>query len=456
MPLASTLISIPIFLEIYGNERYGVVTLLWLLVGTLGLFDLGIGPAVTILLSRRKRNVNAATFRYIRSAMLISLLIGLASAVLILLAVNQKTITMVGITENLYAEFKHSLLLLLFIIPLSTTSSVLTGLLAARERFFAINVSNIISTFVFQWLPLVLVYVFPPSVALVVCSITLAKILQFTILLTSQKIGIRRPLFKKIRMRETRIILGIGSWISVSKACAPVISATDRYVISSSVGVASIATYNLPYQIAEKIALFATTVTTLLVPKLSNKSEDYKDLVGQISQYIMVWISISASAIGGLLIYPFLDFWVGAVTEYDFGLVPALLVLGFSLNVLAYVPFTHMQTNNKANAAAYLHLVELPIYLLLSIALTVKFGITGTAVAFVLRILADTLIMSSLSDIKLNRLLTVYLPIFINLSLFGLINYGFDSSIGQTTGTIALLLLVVLMRNTLQEKKKLL
>jgi len=417
-PIISTLLSVPIFLELFGQDRYGVLIIFWLITGYLGIFDLGLGSAVTILLSRASASRAVIKQKYIEAGILISFCIGLLSTVVLMLSINQTTVEVIGIPLELYSEFRYSIFLLLIIVPLSTMGSILCGAHAAKENFKIINLSNIMLTVFYQWMPIIACTIYPPSISTIIFSATIAKIIQFCFLLK----GINNLSFQlwKIRpnVREVKVLLGIGGWLSISKICAPLISAADRYVISGTLGVALVASYNLPYQIAEKIALFATTITTLIVPKLSKKEGAYKVRVSVISQYIMAWLSISSNFVGCLLIYPFLNYWVGEHVQINFGIVPSFLILGFSMNILAYVPFTHMQTNGRGKVAALIHLLELPVYIVFSIVFTVKFGITGMAIIFVIRILVDTLLMCFYSRVAIDRIATLYLPIICNIIIF--------------------------------------
>ena len=51
VPLPVAIITIPILIENIGTARFGVLTIIWMVVGYFSLFDLGLGRALTKLVA---------------------------------------------------------------------------------------------------------------------------------------------------------------------------------------------------------------------------------------------------------------------------------------------------------------------------------------------------------------------------------------------------------------------
>ena len=52
-PLLVALFTIPLLISGMGTERFGILTLAWVVIGYFGIFDLGIGRAITLMVARK-------------------------------------------------------------------------------------------------------------------------------------------------------------------------------------------------------------------------------------------------------------------------------------------------------------------------------------------------------------------------------------------------------------------
>src|SRR5450759_1913386 len=53
LPLLVGIITIPMLIKGLGIERFGILTLAWIVIGYFGLFDLGLGRALTQIIAHR-------------------------------------------------------------------------------------------------------------------------------------------------------------------------------------------------------------------------------------------------------------------------------------------------------------------------------------------------------------------------------------------------------------------
>ena len=75
------------------------------------------------------------------------------------------------------------------------------------------------------------------------------------------------------------------------------------------------------------------------------------------------------------------------------------------INSFAQAPFALLQATRRADLTAKLHLIELPLYALMILALGRAFGVAGVALAWTLRVSVDTLLLCWLNRRHLAELI---------------------------------------------------
>ena len=84
IPLATGVALIPFTLHRLGNEAFGVLTLIWGLIGYFTLFDLGVGRALTVRLSQsRSWEQSSQLAPTLRAGMALTAVTGLLGGVLV-------------------------------------------------------------------------------------------------------------------------------------------------------------------------------------------------------------------------------------------------------------------------------------------------------------------------------------------------------------------------------------
>src|ERR1700685_515110 len=76
-PLAVSLVTVPIYVRHIGDARYGVLSIVWVLLGYFGFLDLGLSRAAVNALARLRNAPQAARTRVLVTTLLLNLGLGL-------------------------------------------------------------------------------------------------------------------------------------------------------------------------------------------------------------------------------------------------------------------------------------------------------------------------------------------------------------------------------------------
>jgi O-antigen/teichoic acid export membrane protein len=80
------------------------------------------------------------------------------------------------------------------------------------------------------------------------------------------------------------------------------------------------------------------------------------------------------------------------------------ILLAVLANGFAHIPYALLQSAGRSDITAKLHVIELPLYVALLIALTACYGIIGAAVAWTARVVVDALLLYALAWVQFVRL----------------------------------------------------
>jgi len=104
---------------------------------------------------------------------------------------------------------------------------------------------------------------------------------------------------------------------------------------------------------------------------------------------------VAASVI--VMAEPFLQVWVGREFARESAFVMQIAAVSILVNSIGFLPSTVLQAVGFPDLTAKAHLVETPIAVAAMWYLTRKYGIAGTAVAWGLRVLLDTIILTAMT-----------------------------------------------------------
>jgi O-antigen/teichoic acid export membrane protein len=401
-PMGMALIAIPVLIRHIGTDRFGILTIAWMVVGYFSLFDLGLGRAMTNLVAQclgteRQDELPAIVW----TANGVMAVMGVVGA-LVLAALSPLLIrSVLKIPPNLKLETLHSLILLSIAVPMVISSAGFRGILEAQQKFGLLNIVKI-PMGIASFLAPIAVLPFTNNLTALVGSLVLSRLvfLVACIALALHQMPVLRHrfAFKKDLLRR---LFSFGGWMTVSNIVGPMMVYADRFLIGSILSIAAVAYYATPYEVATKLWILPTALVGVMFPAFSTAMVADRVRGTMLYRRAAKYAGLFLFPTGLLLIFfaqDLLQIWLGHEFAAHSTRVLQVLSLGVFTSGLAYVPFALIQGAGRADITGKLHLIELPFYLGTVWYLTVHYGIVGAAIAWLLRGTADSILLFVLAD----------------------------------------------------------
>lgn len=399
-PMAIGVVSIPPLMRALGTDRFGVLTLAWAIVGYAGLFDFGLGRALTKLVAERLGAEERAEIPALFWTSLLQMLIlGVIGGTLLVLCSEPLLHGALRVPASMAGEMRPTLYIVAATVPVVTVTSGLRGFLEAFQSFAILNFLRGligISGFLGPLLTLPLGRTLPVAM-LVLCSIRLLACLAH--FWACQRVMPRERAGPKIEWSETGRLWRLSGWITVSNIVVPMMNLTDRLIIAAVTSLSVVAFYSTPYEMVTKLLVFPAAIAGVIFPAFSF-------FTGTHARSKEVYNASVESVIFSLFVTTFpvvlfssnlLSLWLGNAFARESSQVLQLLAVAVMLNGLGYIPYSFLQGTGTASLVAKLHLIEFPLYVGLSYCLTSRYGIEGAAAAFLVRTGVDALALSLLA-----------------------------------------------------------
>ncbi len=394
IPLVLSLVTIPIYLKLVGADRYGVLAIAWLMLGYLGLFDLGLGRATAFRIAALRDATAEERSATLWTAIAVNLGLGIVGALLMWAGADWFFTHVFKVDPVIRPETIAGVPFLALTVPVATMTGVMTGALQGREQFLRTNTVSVTSTILFQLFPLGVAWAFGPYLPHLLLAALAARLVAVAILWVFCHAELTRGHPVRIEKARVRELLSFGGWVSVTSFVGAALVATDRFLIGAVIGAVAVTVYTVPFQLAQRIAIVPSALTTALFPRLSAAPPEEQARLGGLAFRTLASLVTPPVMVAVLLIGPFLELWVGREIGSQAAPVGRLLLIGFWINAFALVPFTRLQASGRPKRVALILLLQVPFYLAGLYFAMELFGIVGCAIAFVIRCLVDLVMLS--------------------------------------------------------------
>ncbi len=402
VPLLAGFAAIPFVVRALGAQRFGVLSLVWVVFGYFGLFDLGLGRTTTkYVADALGRGKTEEIPGCVWTAVILQTGIGVAGALLLVLLSPLITMHFLKIPGQFIPETVTTLRLVGWSLPVMFVSSSFRGVFEAAQRFDLVNAVKVPVNVLFYVLPLVgttFGYRLPGIVVLLLGS-------RVAGLLAWAWLGLRVvPVLRthpRLERRLLRPLLTFSGWLALSSVLYAASSSVDRVVIGAVLTVGAVTFYSAPYEALNRVGVVPGSVAMVLFPAFSSLNggrlrEKAEDLFARSTKFLL----LSTGPVLVLFIFfarDFLRLWLGADFARTSTLAVQILAAGFLVNCVIAVPNNYLMGIGRVDIAPKYQSVELVAYAGLAWAGAKLWGITGVALATAVRLAAFSIFLFAAS-----------------------------------------------------------
>jgi O-antigen/teichoic acid export membrane protein len=396
-PMLAAVFAMPVLISRMGTDKFGILTITWMVLGYFSLFDLGLGRALTQLVSEK---LGAGKEHEIPMLVWTSLalmgVLGLVGTLVLAGIAPWLAYKVLKVPEALRDETLGVLYLLSFSIPVVIITLGLRGILEAKQHFFITNAVR---------LPLGILTFLGP---LFVLSFSNSLVAVTSVLIISRLIAFLAYLFFcfyfmpalrsgfKLQRSAVGSLIRFGGWMTISNFISPLMVYLDRLLIGVLISVTAVAYYATPWEVVTKLLLIPGALASVLFPAFSASfAQDIKlttKLYRRGLKFIFLLLFpatlfVVTFAKDGLMI------WLGADFSDNSFRVLQLLAIGTLFNGIASIPFAFIQGIGRPDVTAKFHVMEVLLYLPCAWWMINKYGINGAAFAWMLRVGVDSFVL---------------------------------------------------------------
>jgi O-antigen/teichoic acid export membrane protein len=391
--LVASLVATPFVLRGLGPEAYGVYTIVQVMIGYLGVADIGMGDASTrfaaAAFARGERQEEASA---IWTSLVIEAIVALPLVLAVVLFSKSIVVQAFHLPSDLQQAAAAALAIAACGFLARNAATVFNTPQMVRLRFQSVAVINTVTGVLQIGLVPVVIWLgggLVGAVAVVASANALNLILHFRqarALLPE----VSRPAPRRVLLRP---MLRFGVALVISAFVITLLTQTEKLFLARFDSARAVAYYAVAFTLATIVAIIPRAVKGALFPAFSQLEGSAVDrLYARAIRHLSLVVAPIAVAMC-LVAEPFLNIWAGA--EYArHSLWPFYVLLaGNALGAIAHVPTVLLKGLGRAGVIARIQILEVVPFLVTAALFTKWWGAIGAAVAWSLRMILDTALL---------------------------------------------------------------
>jgi O-antigen/teichoic acid export membrane protein len=392
-PLIAAFIAMPILIHALGVERFGILALVWTVFGYFDLLDLGVSSALTKLASDRLATGREDEIPSLfGTALAATAAFGLIGAMVLAAFAHPVVNHLFKVSPSLQSETLPAMYVLAFGIPICVTIYVLTGILAAHQRFGLINLVRSPNAILSSLGPLCVLpfsHNIVPIVAVLFLLHAITWLVYFAMCMHAVPALVRRMRF---RVAMIPGLVGFGFWVASSNLVGMMMRSFDRFTIATLVSMDAVSYYIVPARILHKLSVIPLLINRVLYPAFAHSLTSDRPRTRMLfdrGAKATVLIMFPIVLIVVVFARELMTLWIGAEFAAHSALLVQLLAISALLEGVGNIACALNGAAHRPDVSTKIKAVELPLYLGFMGTMVYWRGAEGAAIACLVRAGAD-------------------------------------------------------------------
>lgn len=406
LPLVAAVVSIPLLIDSLGLHRFGLLTFIWTVTSYFGLFDMGLSRTLTqqlAMLLAKKENERIGPL--VATATVLMAVFGVFAGVLMAALAPWGLGHIEGVPDQ--QEAINAVYLMALAMPIIILTAGFRGILEAKHAFGILNLIRLpMGLFTFLG-PLAVVLYGEPRLDWIALVLVTGRVLACVVhawyawrVLPSDHGSMT------MHVNLLKPLCVSGGWMTMSNIISPFMGYVDRFIIGAIISSSAVAYYVTPQELVTKLWIIPGALTGVLFPTFSAQMVERDEQTWILFKKAAHWLFAALLPVtAGIMLFAneLLSLWISPEFATHSAVLLQIFSAGILINCLAFTPFALIQGAGKPKLTALIHAAELPFFLGMLWWLASTYGILGAAIAWVLRITVDAVLMFSVSTTLLGH-----------------------------------------------------
>ncbi|MEI7635949.1 MAG: flippase [Syntrophus sp. (in: bacteria)] len=393
IPMFVVFFTLPYVVDGLGVMRYGIFSLVRVIIDYFSVFDIGMGIATTRFTADAiGRGETKKVVQIFWTSLSVVFLVGLAATLLFLTVSPLLMKYVFAVEPDMIEEMQKVFMIASPLILALLVRSVSIGVLQAYQRFDLVNFVQIPYLIMAALIPVVVIYCGYGLPIVIFWMVIMELIIMVIWLIISYGVIPRKKIFF-LDILSLKKMIAFGGLLAIQRLTNGVVFNIHSVIVGSLISLAAITYYNVPWNLTSKVGLVGASITPIIFPLVSLfhgvNEEKSSVLLSNSLKYFMLLYGLPCLVLI-LFAKDILVFWMG--TDFTKSiLVMQIMALGIFFAGVSWVFSTFLQVYNP-KLITLITIIQAPFHVLMTWILTVKFGITGTACAWALLCVLSALV----------------------------------------------------------------